>query len=269
MTNNLLTKSLAKAVRSLSLGLALTSGMWAQSVMNTYTLSDIDLASFQNALLPGSISDGRNFLLGGVGSGLWRHPTDDAPNTFWMITDRGPNGLVGSQRTFPVPGFTPTILHVRAEGTGLTILDKFPLVGNSGAGVTGLSNSTRDEVPYLIGIDPMTLNCAVITTPPFPYNSNGLDTEDLVRTHDGIFWLVEEYGPSIVKVSPTGTVTNRFVPNITTPWGTDFVVTQNLPAIYGLKRKQNRGFEGLALTPNQKTLFAALQSPLSNPTGAI
>ena len=40
-----------------------------------------------------------------------------------------------------------------------------------------------------------------------------------------------------------------------------------LPAIYA-KRKLNRGFEGLALSPDQKTLFVALQSPLLNPDAA-
>ena len=40
-----------------------------------------------------------------------------------------------------------------------------------------------------------------------------------------------------------------------------------LPAIYG-KRKINRGFEGLALSSDEKTLYAVLQSPLLNPDKA-
>ena len=37
-----------------------------------------------------------------------------------------------------------------------------------------------------------------------------------------------------------------------------------LPPIYGM-RKDNRGFEGLALSGDQQTLYAVMQSPLSNP----
>ena len=42
----------------------------------------------------------------------------------------------------------------------------------------------------------------------------------------------------------------------------------SVPEIYGLKRKLNRGFEGLAISPDDKTLYIALQSPLVNPTTA-
>ncbi|MBI3470291.1 MAG: esterase-like activity of phytase family protein [Candidatus Solibacter usitatus] len=232
------------------------------TVTSTYTLPDIPLGQFQNSVLPGTITNDRNFLLGGVGSGLWRHP-EDGPNIYWMVTDRGANGLVqpGSKRTFPVPAFTPFILRVRAEQDGsLAILDRIPITGLGASlnGVTGLSNTTRDETPY---------NCNASAT--LPFNPNGLDTEDLVRTHDGAFWLVEEYSPSIVKLDSTGRVEKRFIPAGVVLAGTDYVVSAVLPAIYGAKRKRNRGFEGLAITPNQKTLIAALQSPLSNPTSAV
>ena len=42
-----------------------------------------------------------------------------------------------------------------------------------------------------------------------------------------------------------------------------------MPKLYGLKRKLNRGFEGIGLSPNEKTLYIALQSPLANPDTAI
>ncbi|MBC8076064.1 MAG: hypothetical protein H7Y32_08320, partial [Chloroflexales bacterium] len=55
-----------------------------------YTLPDLDLATVQNAALPGSLADDRGFLLGGIGSDLWRSPADPA-NEYWVVTDRGPN----------------------------------------------------------------------------------------------------------------------------------------------------------------------------------
>ena len=49
--------------------------------------------------------------------------------------------------------------------------------------------------------------------------------------------------------------------------GADYPVVEALPAVYG-KRKINRGFEGLAVSPDEKTLFVVLQSPLLNPDTA-
>ena len=43
----------------------------------------------------------------------------------------------------------------------------------------------------------------------------------------------------------------------------------SVPKLYGLKRKLNRGFEGVGLSRNEKTLYIALQSPLVNPDTTI
>jgi len=42
------------------------------------------------------------------------------------------------------------------------------------------------------------------------YNANGLDTEGVVRTPDGHFWVVDEYGPSIAELDATGHVIDRW-----------------------------------------------------------
>ena len=100
-------------------------------------------------------------------------------------------------------------------------------------------------------------------------NHDGHDTEDLVRDVHGTFWTIEEYGPSISKIDPTGRVLKRFVPKGRAAISGDhFVVVGNLPEILD-RRPRNRGFEGLALTPNNKTLMAVVQSPLTNPTTAV
>jgi len=158
------------------------------------------------------------------------------------------------RRTFPVPEFTPTILKVRAANGAIEILETIPLVGQSGKPVTGLSNvEGRDEQPYDYSAQT-----------PLPFNVNGMDTEGLVRLSTGEFWVAEENSPSLVKVDPTGKVVTRFVPVGLQLPGADYPVVEVLPAVYG-KRKVNRGFEGLALSPDQKTLFLITQSPLLNP----
>lgn len=226
-------------------------------IVATHVLPDLPIAQFQNAKLPNSVPNDRKLLLGGIGSDLWRHPGEPA-DEFWMVTDRGPNGLVPvdaqQRRTFPIPEFTPTIVKVRAAGGTITILEQIPILGQSGKPVTGMSNLEKiDETPYEYKAETV-----------LPFNPSGLDTEGLVRTPNGEFWLVEEYSPSIVKVDASGKVVKRFVPEGIKLPGADYPVVEALPAIYG-KRKINRGFEGLGLSPDGKTLFVALQSPLLNP----
>jgi hypothetical protein len=175
-----------------------------------------------------------------------------------MVTDRGPNGLVKvdvtNRRTFPVPEFTPLILKVRAEGDSLRLLQTIPIVGQSGRPVTGLPNlEGRDEPPYDFSGQTV-----------LPYNPSGLDTEGIVHTSAGEFWLSEEYGPSIVAVDKTGRVVKRFVPRGLSLTGADYPIEPALPAIFAMRR-QNRGFEGLSLSRDEKSLYAVLQGPLNNP----
>jgi hypothetical protein len=232
----------------------------AGRVSAVHTLPDLPIAAFQNAKLPGSVMNDRTLLLGGIGSDLW-HSLGDPADQFWMVTDRGPNGLVPvdamPRRTFPIPAFTPTIVKVRAAGGVIEILDTLPILGQSGKPVTGMSNLDKiDETPYDFKAETV-----------LPFNPSGLDTEGLVRTAGGDFWLVEEYSPSLVKVDATGKVVKRYVPEGIKLAGADYHVDEALPAIFG-KRKINRGFEALALSPDGKTLFIGLQSPLLNPDAA-
>ncbi len=226
-------------------------------VLSTSTLPDIPLADFSNGLLPGSVDDDRDVDLGGIGSDLY---PAERRGEYWTVTDRGPNGQIAvgkdKRRTFPVPGFDPAIVKVRAVGDRIEVLRSIPLTTASGAPVTGLPNQQgRDEAPYTYD-----------ASTPLPYNPNGLDTEGVVRDKDGGFWLVDEYGPSLVHVSAKGRVLARHVPEGLNLTGADYPVIESLPSVF-LKRKTNRGFEGLALLPDGD-LVMALQSPLLNPDKA-
>ena len=230
-------------------------------IIGSYALPEIPIKAFQNALISGSVADDHKIFLGAVGSDLWHGPAD-APGEFWMISDRGPNGQIKvagkNRRTFWVPEFDPVILRVKTEGNGIRILEKIPIVGESGKPVTGMPNiEGYDETPY-----------DYTGQKTFPFNPNGLDTEGLVRTLAGDFWVAEEYSPSLLHLDRTGKVLKRYIPEGVKLSGTDYPVAAVLPAIYG-KRKINRGFEGLALSGDQKTLYAVLQSPLSNPDKTV
>ncbi|MEU5776804.1 esterase-like activity of phytase family protein [Streptomyces venezuelae] len=218
------------------------------------TLDDIPLGTFSNKLLPGTVKDDRGVDLGGIGSDLY--PTG-RKGEFWTVTDRGPNGQIKvdgkKRRTFPVPGFDPAIVKIRVRGDKVEVVSALPLTTSSGKPVTGLPNQEgRDEAPY--SYDAKT---------PVSYDPNGLDTEGLVRAPDGTFWLVDEYGPSLIHVSARGKVIKRYVPRGLKLRGADYPVVEALPDVL-LHRKTNRGFEGLAQLPGGD-LVMAVQSPLSLP----
>ncbi|MFD5075157.1 esterase-like activity of phytase family protein [Streptomyces sp. NPDC058371] len=225
-------------------------------VTSTATLGDIPLGTFSNTLLPGTVGDDRGVDLGGIGSDIF---PAGRTGEFWTVTDRGPNGQIKvdgkKRRTFPVPGFDPAIVKVRVSGDTVRVLDAIPVTTSSGKPVTGLPNQAgRDEAPY--SYDAQT---------PLSYNPNGVDTEGIVRAADGSFWLVDEYGPSLIHVSARGKVLTRYVPKGLHLTGADYPVVEALPAVL-LHRKTNRGFEGLAQLPGGD-LVMALQSPLSLPDG--
>ncbi|WP_207401019.1 esterase-like activity of phytase family protein [Actinomadura roseirufa] len=219
-------------------------------------LPRIPLAPFQNTLLPGSIDDDRGVALGGVGSDLF-HDKGDGPDEFWAVTDRGPNGAVtvgGEERvTFPVPGFDPVIVKLRVRKDGIKITRALPITNREGRPVTGLPNvEGREDAPYSFDGQKR-----------LAFNPDGIDSEGLVRTKDGEFWVAEEYGPSLLHLDRRGRVIERYVPQGWTG-RPSYPVKATLPAILN-KRTYNRGFEGLTISPDGKSLYVAVQSPLSNP----
>ncbi|NYI42995.1 hypothetical protein BJ993_000075 [Nocardioides aromaticivorans] len=214
------------------------------------TLPAIALEDVQSTVL-----DDHGVELGGIGSGLFAL----GRNEYWTVTDRGPNGEVGDARTFIVPEFTPTLVKVRARGNTLQVLETIPLTTPAGEPVTGLPNFAVAGDPAPVLAD---------GTTPVAYNGNGLDTEGVVRTADGHFWLVDEYGPSIVEVDAAGHVVARHVPagleDDYVTAGADYPISGSLPA--GLSaRRGNRGFEDIALLPDGHTVVAALQSSVVVP----
>ncbi|MFF5470614.1 esterase-like activity of phytase family protein [Streptomyces achromogenes] len=245
---------LAVAAALVATGTAAAAPSEEARVVRTATLGEIPLGAFGNALLPGSVDDDHGVRLGGIGSDIY---PAGRKGEYWTVTDRGPNGQIKvdgkKRRTFPVPGFDPAIVRIRVSGSTVEVIDAIPVTTSSGKAVTGLPDQRgRDEAPYTY--DART---------PLSHNPNGLDTEGIVRAGDGSFWLVDEYGPSLVHVSARGRVLARYVPEGLALTGTDYPVVEALPSVL-LHRKTNRGFEGLALLPGGD-LVMAVQSPLSLP----
>jgi hypothetical protein len=225
-------------------------------VTKTSTLPDIPLGTFQNALLPDSITDDRGVHLGSVGSGLF--PVGG--NEYWTVTDRGPNPEVYDDvRTFVVPTFDPTLVHIKVRGTSIDVLESIPITNAKGQPVTGMPNRAAGEESAPLAADAKTV---------LPYNINGLDTEGIVRTADGHFWVSDEYAPSILELDAKGHILKRHLPagleTVYREAGVTYPVDGALPAALQY-RKSNRGLEDLALLPDGKTIVAALQSSIVVP----
>lgn len=231
-------------------------------VVTDATFIDVPLSVAQAQSLPSApITNDRGILLGGIGSDLYHMP-GSAEDVYWAVTDRGPNSEVvvdGETRyTSLAPEFTPTIVQVKLVNGVATPIQYVPITTTSGKPVTGL--------PNIQGYDPQFWDAT--GSNKLAFNPNGLDVEGLVRTSNGEFWVVEEYSPSLVHISATGKVLARYVPKGLNLTGADYPVIEALPAAY-TKRKGNRGFEGLTITNDGKTIFIVLQSPMSAPNKEV
>jgi hypothetical protein len=254
-------------IASIFIGLGTFTGVASSAesptLVSTATFTNQNLKTVSNRALPNSVGDDFDVKLGGMGSDLFRTP-GAASGEYWVVTDRGPNvdttlPTGGGATGFLVPDFSPLILQITVSGEQVTINKEIAIRTRKGNGVTGL--------PNIAGYDAIPSDIKGLSTSSL-YNLNGLDVEGLVRTRNGEFWVVEEYGPSLARISSQGVLLERWVPEGWAGQPTDYKVNKTMPGIY-LKRKANRGFEALAMSPDEKTLFIGLQSPLLNPTTAV
>ncbi|HEO99284.1 MAG TPA: hypothetical protein ENO02_08300 [Epsilonproteobacteria bacterium] len=197
---------------------------------------------------------------GGYGSAAAAHPTNN--NQFYALTDRGPNATYSDGKMFPTPDYTPRIglFEIQKDGSVKKIkeiLFKRP----DGTLITGLPNpaglGATNEKPY-----DKNGNLIVDENNDTKLDAYGLDSEALAAMNDGTFWVSDEYGPHIVHFDKDGKEIDRI-----NPFVDDNRTSMNLPAEFA-HRRANRGMEGLAITPDQKTLVGIMQSTMDNPKAA-
>src|SRR5262249_7858826 len=144
------------------------------------------------------------------------------------------------------------------------LLGEIPLrLGQGTDPITGTRNISG--VPNVAGLDEAPYDSA---GNPLPYDPYGLDTEGIAYSpRTDTFWVSEEYRPSLVEVARDGTILRRLLPQGEASLFTnapDNPAADTLPAILS-RRVVNKGLEGVAITPNGKYLYAAMQGPLANP----
>lgn len=177
-------------------------------------------------------------LLGSFGSGLAYAGHD---NLYFAASDRGPGDGDSDFRTrfhqlrITLSPESPRVLTVDVVSTSL-------LTDSMGRSFVG-SLTAFDTVDQAFGMR--------------------LDPEAIAVSPAGTIWTSDEYGPFLDEWSPTGKHLRRVKPPakflIANPAGE---TKSELPPFNTSGRQANRGFEGMALSPDGTRLYALLQGPL-------
>lgn len=215
-------------------------------------------------------------LGGGFGSGLSVRE-GDPQGTVWAICDRGPNLKIEtaverygatafedsegakSAKIMPRLDIGPAIAELRILDDAVELVRTIRISDAQGVPISGLPipAGTHAQCEPALDLDGKRLD-------PDP---EGIDSEGLTALADGSFWVADEYGPSLLRVDKTGRVELRLTPQGVALPGADYSCRDALPAI-AAKRQLNRGFEAISVSPGEKWLFLAFQSPLAHPDKA-
>lgn len=208
---------------------------------------------------------GREWFLGGFSD---LYPEGASGKEYWTITDRGPNldgGIDGTPcdrgtKVYPIATFAPEIVRIGVKDGTIKVKERIPLSFATGSAV---GTSVRPTPKNERAVDE---HCVPLGTTPRGVDSEGV----VVDPRDGSFWVADEYLPSILHVRRDGRVLTRIVPAGTegSAQGAGAVVVGGFPETVGVNFRSNRGFEGVAISPDGGTLYTALQSPMDyRPTG--
>ncbi|GAA4178856.1 esterase-like activity of phytase family protein [Gryllotalpicola koreensis] len=243
----------------------------------TYTATDA-VQLFRDATAKGTAipplatvagPNGTTTSISGEGYGSSLAPVPGHDGWFYGLTDRGPNAddPLGN-KSEPLPSFTPQIGEFKLVGGKAelqkTITLKGPKNVTGPAGVTGQPYSGRPPQPDTKEtIDDVAKSSGTTGVPVAP-DPDGYDSEGLVALPDGTFWVSDEYGPYVTHFDANGYEIGRLTPYQSSPNNRFHKIVGYLPAELA-DRLNNKGMEGLTVTPDGSTLVGAMQSALQLP----
>ncbi|HEY9635189.1 MAG TPA: esterase-like activity of phytase family protein [Coleofasciculaceae cyanobacterium] len=182
--------------------------------------------------------------LGGFGSDLFYNP---AQKVYYGLVDRGPGGGTIGYDT-RVQKFSLSVNPTTGVISNFKLLATIGLKQKDGTPFNGFSPE-RDN----LNGNPENLG-------------RSLDPEGFVVAPNGNFYISDEYGPSLLEFQPNGKLVRRFqIPQNVLPIDSNnkpnYSTASSVKIVKG--RQLNRGFEGLAISPDGKKLYALLQDPLA------
>jgi len=192
---------------------------------------------------------------------------------FWVCSDRGVNIDCASanpaachptyDKLFCFPNYAPKIHRIRIQGDSIQIIRTITMKHPGGTGARGVLNPVGfgSTVAELATTDTVN-DCANFLAKTTDKDIWGIDPEGIVVDQQGNFYVSEENGPTIWKLNQNGEVVKRYTPyaNLAGAQPQDVAIDTVFKT-----RKNNRGFESLAITPGGK-IVTMIQSPLLNPT---
>ncbi len=220
------------------------------------------------ATVPGP--GGTTTSISGEGFGSSLAPVPGRAGWFYGLTDRGPNAddPLGN-KSEPLPNFSPEIGEFKLVN-GDAALEKTitlkgpksvmgPMVtfGELHSGRLPLQSDTKEAIDSVA----LSHGQTGVAVPPDP---DGYDSEGLVALPDGTFWVSDEYGPYITHFDANGFEIGRLTPDQNSPNNAFHKIIGFLPAELA-NRTNNKGMEGLTITPDGSTLVGAMQAALQMP----
>lgn len=220
------------ALTILAMGAAKADPVFINSIVIPTTSTD----------LSGQAAGANGNRLGGFFSDLYY---DRATGSYYGLTDRGPGGGTLPYDT-RVQQFSVTVNPTSGAISNFQVQRTVLFTDGQGNNFNGLNPTLATGNPANLG--------------------RSFDPEGFVVGKNGTYFVSDEYGPSVKEFSSTGQLIRTFTtPANLIPTQANSVqnFTDGRPTITS-GRQDNRGFEGLTMTPDGKTLVAVLQDPLVN-----
>ncbi|MEA5510540.1 esterase-like activity of phytase family protein [Crocosphaera sp. UHCC 0190] len=225
---------LSAFISTLSLSVLTIPAAFANSLVNTIVIPG-------NATdLSGQPNSPNGNRLGGFFSDLYY---DKANNVYYGLSDRGPGGGTIAYDT-RVQKFTLDVDLNTGAISNFNLLDTI-LFTQNGQNFDGLNPRVLNGDSAVLGLS--------------------FDPEGFVVAPNGNFYVSDEYGPSVYEFDSSGSFLRAFMTpdNLIPKEGATSNYVDGRGTIT-TGRQDNRGFEGLAISPDGTKLLAMLQDPLVN-----